>query len=446
MLKLKVINVQVCMIFNSDTNDFLKEGKKLAKKRKTNRFWITGKDKLDTNLIVITMFLIVFGLIMVYSASYYKYSLSGNSMYLLKKQAVMSVVGFVAMFVVSDINYHFWKKKWVVYLAGFLSVMLTMVLLTRYFGDKSPLNFTHTANGATRWIKIGGFKMQVAEPVKLAVIVITAWLIDKIGSKEIYWKKFTKKHWIFTTVIMVPGVGMAGLLGVISSNMSSALIIAMIGLVMYFAWHPKSAFFYVAVLLGIIGIGIMIYVLSNQGPVDTEGAKEGFRLTRIRAWLDPYSYESETSYQSLQALYAIGSGGLFGKGLGNSIQKLGKIPEPYNDFIFSIVCEELGVMGASLLILMFIYLLYRIFVIAQRAEDLFGRMLVTGVFSHIALQVVMNIAVVTGSMPNTGVTLPFISYGGTATVFLMIEIGIVLNVQKWSEYRREEEARIKKFS
>jgi cell division protein FtsW len=224
--------------------------------------------------------------------------------------------------------------------------------------------------------------------------------------------------------------------------MSSALIIAVIGVVMYFAWHPKSALVYLAALVGLAGISVFIYVVSQQGVVDAE---EGFRLTRIRAWLDPYSYESDESFQSLQALYAIGSGGLFGKGLGNSIQKLGKIPEPYNDFIFSIVCEELGVMGASLLLLMFIYLLYRIYSVAQKAEDLFGRMLATGVFSHIALQVVMNIAVVTGALPNTGVTLPFISYGGTATIFLLIEIGMVLNVQKWSERKREEDIRLEQF-
>ena len=212
--------------------------------------------------------------------------------------------------------------------------------------------------------------------------------------------------------------------------------------VMYFAWHPKSAIFYLAALAGVALVAVFIYVISNQGAVDAE---EGFRLTRIRAWLDPYSYESDESFQSLQALYAIGSGGLFGKGLGNSIQKLGKIPEPYNDFIFSIVCEELGVMGASLLLLMFIYLLYRIYSIAQKAEDLFGRMLATGVFSHIALQVVMNIAVVTGAMPNTGVTLPLISYGGTATIFLLVELGMVLNVQKWSERKRDEDIRMERF-
>ena len=417
-----------------------------SEKRKTNRFWILGNKGLDTNLIVITMFLIIFGLIMIYSASYYKCSMTKaygyDSMHFLKNQALMSVAGLIAMLAVSNINYHFWKKEWVVKLAGVLSVSLTMILLTRFFGQGHPLNLTITANGATRWVSFGSISFQVAEPVKIAVIVITAWLIDKYGAMEIRWKKFTLKHWMVTAVILAPGVGLAGFLGIISSNMSSALIIAIIGVVMYFAWHPKSAVFYLAALVGFAGIAVFIYAISQQGVVDAE---EGFRLTRIRAWLDPYSYESDESFQSLQALYAIGSGGLFGKGLGNSIQKLGKIPEPYNDFIFSIVCEELGLMGASLLLLMFIYLLYRIYSIAQKAEDLFGRMLATGVFSHIALQVVMNIAVVTGAMPNTGVTLPFISYGGTATIFLLVEIGMVLNVQKWSERKRDEDTRLQQF-
>ena len=416
----------------------MEEGSILAEKRKSNRLLVRGTYGLDTNLIVITMFLIVFGLIMVYSASYYKCSMTKafnyDSMYFLKNQALMSCVGLGTMFAVSCINYHIFKKKPIIWLAVILSLGLTLIL-------KIPA-LSITANGATRWVKFGPISFQVAEPVKIAVIVITAWLADKYGVQELKWKKFTWRHWVVTFVIALPGVFMAGFLGVISDNMSSALIIAIIGVMMYFAWHPKSWQFYLLAALAVVGAAAFIYVLSQQSVVDAEMAGEGFRLTRIRAWLDPYSYESDTSYQSLQALYAIGSGGLFGKGLGNSIQKLGKIPEPHNDFIFSIVCEELGVMGASLLLLMFIYLLYRIFIIAQRAEDLFGRMLATGVFCHIALQVVMNIAVVTGAMPNTGVTLPFISYGGTATIFLLIEIGMALNVGKWSERKRAEEMRM----
>lgn len=410
----------------------------MSKKRKSKSLLVLGTRDLDTNLIVITMFLMVFGLIMVYSASYYKASMSSafnyDSMHFLKNQALMSIVGLIVMLAVSNVNYHILKKKPVILLAIVLSVILTLIL-------KIP-SMSITANGATRWVKFGSISFQVAEPVKIAVIVVTAWLTDKYGAMEIKWKKFTLKHWAVTAVILAPGVGLAGFLGIISRNMSSALIIALIGMAMYFAWHPKSAIFYVAILGALALAGVLIYVISQQPVIDSE---EGFRLTRIRAWLDPYSYESDTSYQSLQALYAIGSGGLFGKGLGNSIQKLGSIPEPYNDFIFAIVCEELGVMGASLLILMYIYLLYRIFIIAQKAEDLFGRMLVVGVFSHIALQVVMNIAVVTAVMPNTGVTLPFISYGGTATIFLLIEIGIVLGVQKWSERKREEEIKMANF-
>lgn len=410
----------------------------MSKKRKSKSLLVLGTRGLDTNLIVITMFLMVFGLIMVYSASYYKASMSSafnyDSMHFLKNQALMSIVGLIVMLAVSNVNYHILKKKPVILLAIVLSVILTLIL-------KIP-SMSITANGATRWVKFGSISFQVAEPVKIAVIVVTAWIADKYGAMEIKWKKFTLKHWAVTAIIMVPGVGLAGFLGIISNNMSSAVIIALIGMVMYFAWHPKSAIFYVAILAGAVLVGIMIYVISQQTVVDSEG---DFRLTRIRAWLDPYAYESDTSYQSLQALYAIGSGGLFGKGLGNSIQKLGPIPEPYNDFIFAIVCEELGVVGASLLMLMFSYLLYRIFIIAQKAEDLFGRMLVIGVFSHIALQVVMNIAVVTAVIPNTGVTLPFISYGGTATIFLLIEIGIVLGVQKWSERKREEEIKMANF-
>lgn len=390
---------------------------------------------MDTNLIVITMFLIVFGLIMIYSASYYKCSTTKafnyDSLHFLKNQAQMTIIGIVCMFAVSMINYHFWGKKPIVILAMLAGVALTLCL-------KVP-SMSITANGATRWVKFGPISFQVAEPVKIAVIVATAYLANLYGKKELHWKKFKFKHWVVTAVIALPGVFMAGFLGVISSNMSSALIIALIGVVMYFAWHPKQWQFYVALLFGTALAALAIYMISRQTVVDAES---GFRLTRIRAWLDPYAYESDKSFQSLQALYAIGSGGLFGKGLGNSIQKLGKIPEPYNDFIFSIVCEELGVLGASLLILMFIYLLYRIFIIAQKAEDLFGKMIAIGVFSHIALQVVLNIAVVTAVMPNTGVTLPFISYGGAATIFLLFEIGMVLNVQKWGYLKREEESRM----
>lgn len=404
-------------------------------KKKRNRLFDFSLQGLDMNLIVALMFLIVFGLIMVYSSSYYLCSISKTEGYdpmsKVKSQAVMTIIGLVVLYLVSSINYHFWKKKWVVALAVLLSLGLTGMLTIG--------SLSRTVNGATRWVKIGPISFQVAEAVKLAVIVVTAYMVSRVGADERNWKIFSKKHWVNTLKVMIPGVGLAGILGIISSNMSSAIIIVGIACLMYFEMHPKYwPFILLFVFVGILA-AVLIYRISAQGAL--ESGKEGFRMTRIRAWLNPYEYEGDKGYQSLQALYAIGSGGLFGKGLGNSIQKLGAIPEPYNDFIFAIVCEELGVLGASLLLLMFLYLLYRIFMIAQRAEDIFGRMLAIGVFSHIALQVVLNIAVVTSTIPNTGVTLPFVSYGGTATIFLLFEMGMVLNVQKWGERKRYEELR-----
>ena len=211
---------------------------------------------------------------------------------------------------------------------------------------------------------------------------------------------------------------------------------------MAFMVYPKYWPFVLMGGAGVTGVGALIFYLKQKlASGDVGSGNGGFRGARILAWLDPYSYESDKAYQSLQALYAIGSGGLFGKGLGNSIQKLGRIPEPYNDMIFSIICEELGVFGAGLIILMFIYLLYQLYSVAQEAEDTFGRLLAIGVFSHVALQVVLNLMVVTSLFPTTGVTLPFFSYGGTASVFLLFEIGMVLNVEKQSRFKKEKELR-----
>ena len=167
-----------------------------------------------------------------------------------------------------------------------------------------------------------------------------------------------------------------------------------------------------------------------RGYVSSLGASGNFRFNRVLAWIDPEKYSDGGGYQVLQGLYAIGSGGLFGKGLGNSTQKIQSIPEAQNDMIFSIICEELGLFGAVLLTILFVFLLYRLMFIAQNAPDLLGSLIVTGIFAHIALQVILNIAVVLNVIPTTGVTLPFISYGGTSILFLMTEMGIALNVSR----------------
>ena len=209
---------------------------------------------------------------------------------------------------------------------------------------------------------------------------------------------------------ILPIVGLVG-----ASNLSTAIIILGIGAVMIFTASPKYLQFF-WMIAG--GAGFMTIFL----------ALESYRLERIAIWRNPEKYEK--GYQTLQGLYAIGSGGLFGRGLGNSVQKLGFLPEAQNDMIFSIICEELGLFGAVLLTILFVFLLYRLMFIAQNAPDLLGSLIVTGIFAHIALQVILNIAVVLNVIPTTGVTLPFISYGGTSILFLMTEMGIALNVSR----------------
>lgn len=396
-----------------------------SQKKGTRRRW-GGLFTYDTSLILAVVFLTVFGLIMIYSASYYKTSMSEtfryDGAYFLKNQFKWSVVGIAAMMVVANIDYHKWKY---VFFLGYVgSIVLILLLL-------SPLGVT--TKGATRWLQIPGLgQFQVAEPIKVAMIIFSAFLITKVAG-AIQHAKY-KQAFKAILVVLAPVMLVFVLIWKISNNMSTAIIVMGITCIMIFMVYPKYWPFF---LLAIAGGGLAaayVYFLKNS----SGDATEGFRSLRILAWLNPYAYESDTAYQSLQALYAIGSGGLFGKGLGNSIQKLGRIPEPYNDMIFSIVCEELGVFGAGLVILMFIYLLYRIYSIAQQADDLFGRLLAIGVFGHVALQVILNLMVVTRLMPTTGVTLPFFSAGGTAVVFLFVEFGMVLNVEKYARRKREQ--------
>ena len=214
---------------------------------------------------------------------------------------------------------------------------------------------------------------------------------------------------------ILPVVGLVG-----ASNLSTAIIILGIAVTLIFVASPRYAQF---IWMAVSGVGFLGIFL----------ALESYRLERLAIWRNPEKYEK--GYQTLQGLYAIGSGGLFGRGLGNSVQKLGFLPEAQNDMIFSIICEELGIFGGIIVLLLYAYLLYRLFFIAQNAPDMFGSLMVSGIFIHIALQVILNIAVVVNLMPNTGVTLPFISYGGTSIVFLMAEMGLALSVARQIKFK-----------
>ena len=370
---------------------------------------------MDYTLLFIVIFLLGFGLVMVYSTSSYSANLQfdGDAAWYFRKQLWATAVGIVAMMVVANIPYHFWERF---AMLGYI-VSVILILLIIPFGTES--------HGAKRWLNIAGISVQPAEIAKLGMILFLASMICTMG-KSIRQKKG------FFTVLLVP-VPIAIMLWRITSNLSSAIIVMGIAVLMLFVSCPDYKRF---VILGVVTLAaaaliVLVIVKMAEAGVEGDGGNiGGFRGARILAWLDPEAYAVGKGFQTLQGLYAIGSGGILGKGLGNSKQKLGFIPEAQNDMIFSIICEELGLFGAIAIILMFIMMIWRFMVIANNAPDLFGALLVVGVLGHIAIQVILNIAVVTNTIPNTGISLPFISYGGTSVLFLLIEIGLVLSVAK----------------
>lgn len=369
----------------------------VKKKNKPRRFY-------DYSLLFTVIFLTVFGLVMIYSSSSYAAQLKfGNGTFFMMKQAKVALGGFALMVIISRLDYH-WYGKFAVFAYVLSYVLMIAVSL---FGIE--------AKGRKRWLGVGGLSFQPTEFVKIALIVMLAVLIVQMG-KNIN----TKNGIILVIVITIPIAGI-----VAANNLSSGIIIVGIAFVMLFIACKKKWPFFVC---GLSAVG----ALAFAGPLATILQKlnilHDYQLGRILVWLEPEAYPSTGGYQVLQGLYAIGSGGLVGRGLGESIQKMGFVPEAQNDMIFSIICEELGLFGAVSVILIFLFMIYRFMLIADNAPDLFGALLVVGVMGHIAIQVILNIAVVTNTIPNTGITLPFISYGGTSVLFLMIEMGMVLSV------------------
>lgn len=360
----------------------------------------TKKSYFDYSLMFLIIFMLAFGLLMLYSTSSYNAAIEfGDSTYYLKKQFKSTLLGLAVMFIVANIDYH--KLTW----AGIVGYVTSLILIALVL---SPLG--NEVNGARRWIIIGGMSIQPAEVAKFALIMLLALVINN--------RRQNIRKLGVTARIFALCIPPAAEILLITKNMSSALIIVGITFVMLFVASPKYSHY---IIIGAAGVSLIFAYLFLGS---------GFRSERVDAWMDPESYASGKGYQTLQALYAIGSGGLTGKGLGQSVQKLGYIPEAQNDMIFSIICEELGLFGGIAVILLFLMMIWRLLVIANNAEDLYGSMIVIGVMAHISIQVVLNIAVVTNVLPNTGITLPFISYGGTSILFLMMEMGLVLAVSK----------------
>lgn len=372
--------------------------------RKRNK---AARSGIDYSVLIVVVFLLGFGLVMLYSSSYYSASLKFNDpTWYLKKQIVATALGIIAMIFVTFLDYNIYKKfTWIIYGGSVLSIFMVL----------TPLGIE--ANGARRWVDLKVVSIQPAEIAKIGVIITMAAVLSYNVRKI--------KGLVGIIFVYILTLIPAAIIFFITDNFSSAIIVAAIGAIMLIVACKNNKGF---IALIVVLLGLAIVALLAFG---------GFRATRIMVWLNPEQYSSEGGFQVLQGLYAIGSGGLFGKGLGQSVQKLGFVPEAQNDMIFTIVCEELGLFGGIAVLLLFAFLIWRFMVVANNASDLFGSLIVVGVMAHIAVQVILNVAVVTNTVPNTGVTLPFISYGGTSVVFLLMEMGLVLSVARRSGRGRE---------
>ena len=352
------------------------------------------KESIDYVLLILVLLLVVFGLVVLYSTSAYNGRVKfADPAYYLRKQFFATSIGLLSMYLVSCMDYRRLQDyAWIGY--GIALMLSTAVL---FVGREY--------NGSKRWLALGPLSFQPSEYAKLAVVVLLAAIVSRNASHMKSWK-----YMFLVILLILPVVGLVG-----SNNLSTAIIILGIAVILIFVANPQFLPF---LWIGGTGVGFIGIFLSL----------ESYRLERLAIWRNPELYEK--GYQTMQGLYAIGSGGLFGVGLGESMQKLGFVPEAQNDMIFSIICEELGLTGAVAVLVIFGLLIWRLMVIATWTKDLFGALLAAGVMGHIMIQVILNVAVVTNTIPNTGITLPFVSYGGTSVVFLLLEMGIALSVSR----------------
>ena len=352
------------------------------------------KESIDYVLLILVLLLVVFGLVVLYSTSAYNGRVKfADPAYYLRKQFFATSIGLFSMYLVSCMDYRRLQNyAWIGY--GIALMLSTAVL---FVGREY--------NGSKRWLALGPLSFQPSEYAKLAVVVLLAAIVSRNASHMKSWK-----YMFFVILLILPVVGLVG-----SNNLSTAIIILGIAVILIFVANPQFLPF---LWIGGTGVGFIGIFLSL----------ESYRLERLAIWRNPELYEK--GYQTMQGLYAIGSGGLFGVGLGESMQKLGFVPEAQNDMIFSIICDELGLTGAVAVLVIFGLLIWRLMVIATWTKDLFGALLAAGVMGHIMIQVILNVAVVTNTIPNTGITLPFVSYGGTSVVFLLLEMGIALSVSR----------------
>ena len=377
-------------------------------KKGKNKKKVKRKSKLGTvnpYILYSVLALVAIGIIMVFSASYYDALYKHKDVfYFLKKELTWVPVGLVALVVMMLIDYHL-LKKFTVFAYGVTVVALVAVL---FVGS--------TINGAKRWLNIAGISFQPSELAKYVIVFFLAMMIDKYGKVNRNWK---------IPLIYLGSAALFALLVYKENNLSIAAIIMFVAFIMIFV--SGMSFKETFALIGIGGVAGTIGIFSSD-----------YRTERFISFLDPWKYANDEGYQLVHSLYALGSGGLFGVGLGNSKQKALYMPEPHNDFIFSIIGEQLGLIGCIFVIAIFVVLIVSGIKVASRAKDRYGKLLATGIISVIAVQAIINIAVVTGSMPVTGVPLPFISYGGTSLVFNLAAMGVLLNISRQCKNPKDE--------
>lgn len=354
---------------------------------------------VDYTVLMLVCVLIIFGLIMIFSSSYYyamtEAKFNNDKFFFLAKQLKWTVVGFVAMVGCMCINVEFFRKissLAYVFIVGVLGVVLLVGVATK---------------GSQRWLEVFGTSIQPSEFAKFIIII---FMSDYVIKK----KRWLNGDFIDLAICTIPLVIAGGLIA--KENLSTGIVVMFVGVVIMFVSSNKFKNFVILGLFGVAGLIVMIAI-------------ESYRVDRITGWLDPWSDPKHTGYQIIQSLFAVASGGLFGLGIGQSRQKT-FIPESYNDIIFAIICEELGFVGAAIVILLFALLIWRGMKIAMNAKDKYSSYVATGITAMVAIQVIINIAVVTNTLPNTGMPMPFISYGGTSLVVMMASMGLLLNISR----------------
>lgn len=389
---------------------FQKGRKGRASKEKTkNKYHIfTQGGSMDATFLVVLFLILAIGLVMLFSASYADaYYWKDNSFHYISRQLIFAILGVIIMFAASKIDYRIYKKFWKIIL------IISLLLLIFVFTQRS-------VNNAKRWIFLpGGQSFQPSEIAKFALIVYFAKHMTDFQDKM---KKFGVG--ILRPCLVL---GVFSVLMILEPHLSGTMLLISLAVVMLIIGGVNLYQFFGCALAGTVGLPFLIFLLGKWDRM----------MVRVNYWLEPFSAPRAEGYQVIQSLYAIGSGGLMGVGIGNSRQKYLYLPEPQNDFIFAVVCEEVGFIGAAFILILFALLVWRGFVIALRCKDRFGMLLACGLISQVGLQVILNVAVVTNTIPNTGISLPFFSYGGTSLLMLLAQMGVLLSISRESDIQKE---------